>query len=351
MTIPVTTGYLIQRIRRAKADASDTEQSRAHEYYAKFRALESHFFVHVHPLVDVGLAVARDKELSDGEHPDIMTIHGCRHVADLVESLDQIAQGIDRRQGATPINATEAYLLLCAAHLHDAGNIGGRKDHPRRSGELIKEHHALFYDTETRHNVFDIARVHGGVSGKYGKDTFRELGGDSFTSPRIQLLASILRIGDELSENPERVPGPLLDWFKASTTSNFAYRYAQCFRRFSFENDKLDIHLRIFPEQHQYAPVVNGKTMDFFVHLEKKIDVIEKEVRYCSQYGRPHFDVRTLRFTVEYYAECFPSVVTNTSTLTLDLGYGYPGCLPPLADRCSDLRAGVSLASYCRGPS
>ena len=239
--------------------------------------------------------------------------------------------------------------MLCSAHLHDAGNIGGRKDHPIRSRELIMEHSKLFYDTESRQNIFDIARVHGGTSEKYGKDTLRDLGGDNFTSPRKCLLAAILRIGDELSENPERVPSELLKWFQASTRSNLAYRYAQCFRGFDFQNDTLDIHLRIYPEQHQYAPDVDGEKIDFFVHLERKINVIEKEVRYCSQYGRPDFDVRRVQFTVDFHAECSPSTVTKTSTLTLDLGLGYPGCLPALADRCIDLGGGVSLASYCKG--
>ena len=344
MTTLSTTGYLVKRIANAKENDQDTEHSRAQDYLAKFRALESHFFAHIHPLVDGGLLAAGHRDLEDGEVPDIMTIHGCRHVSDLIESLDIIARGIDQKRGACPLSSMEAYLLLCAAHLHDAGNIGGRQDHPIRSRELIMEHSGLFYDTESRQNIFDIARVHGGTSEKYGKDTFRDLGGDNFTSPRKCLLAAILRIGDELSENPERVPRELLKWFQASTTSNLAYRYAQCFRGFDLQNDTLDIHLRIYPEQHQ-----DGENIEFFAHLERKIDVIEKEVRYCSQYGRPDFDVRRVRFRVDYYAECPPSLLTNTSTLNLDLGVGYPGSLPPLEDRCIELSESVSLASYCKG--
>ena len=121
------------------------------------------------------------------------------------------------------------------------------------------------------------------------------------------------------------------------------------FRRFDLQNDTLAIHLRVHPEQHEYEADVDGRKVGFFDHLEHKIDVIEKEVRYCSQYGRPDFDVRRVRLTLEYYEENFPSPVTNTSTLTLDLDSGYPGTLRPLTTRCTELRDGISLASYCRG--
>ena len=345
----MTNGYLVQSIRRASEDTKDPDHTRARGYIAKFRALEEHFFDRVHSLVDVGLLADGIRADEDGVTPDIMTIHGCRHISDLIESLDKIAQSVDERRSTTSLNPLEAYLLLCAAHLHDAGNIGGRKDHPIRSRELIRGHLKLFYDTETRQNIFDVARVHGGISGKYGKDTFRELGRDSFARPRLRLLAAMLRIADELSENPERVPTELLNWFQASPRSNFAYRYAQAFRRFDLQNDTLGIQLRVYPEQHEYAAEVDGKTIGFFYHLERKIDVIEREIRYCSQYGRPDFDVRRIQISVEYYEESPPSLATNSSILTLDLDHGYPDKSGPLLARCTELRDAVSLESYCKG--
>ena len=349
MSTHKTNGYLAQRIRQASEATDDPDHARALGYMSKFRALEEHLFGSVHPLVDAGLVADSIQSTDDSEAPDLMTIHGCRHISDLIESLDQIAQSFHERRGATPLNPLEAYLLLCAAHLHDVGNIGGRKDHPTRSRELIKDRLSLFYDTETRQNVFDVARVHGGTSGKYGKDTFREMGRDNFASPRLRLLAAMLRIADELSENPERVPAELLNWFQASSRSNFAYRYAQAFRRFDLQNDTLDILLRVYPEQHEYAAEVDGETIGFFNHLERKIDVVEREIRYCSQYGRPDFDVRRMRISVEYYKEDPPSLATNSSTLTLHLDHGYPDEPGLLSDRCTELSNVVSLESYCKG--
>ena len=350
MSTHTTNGHLLQKIRRASELTDDPDHARAQGYLAKFRALEAHFLDKVHPFVDGGLLADSIKTAEKkGETPDIMTIHGCRHISDLIESLDKITQSIDDRGGVSPLTPLEAYILLCAAHLHDAGNIGGRKDHPIRSRELIKNHVDLFYDTDTRQNVFNVARVHGGTSGKYGKDTFREMPRDNFVPPRLRLLAAVLRIADELSENPERVPSELLKWFQASVKSNFAYRYAGAFRRFHLQNDIVYIELRVYPEQHEYAGEVDGETIGFFDHLERKIDVIEREIRYCSQYGRPGFDVSRIQISVEYYEDSSPSMANNTSTITLDLDHGYPGELRPLSDRCTELAESTSLASYCKG--
>ena len=344
-----TNGYLVQLIEKASNNIKNEDHARAQGYLTKFRALESHFFEKIHSLVDVGLAFDQMSAAKDGSNPNIMTIHGCRHVSDLVESLDKLGSSIKRKKGATPLNPLESYILLCAAHLHDAGNLGGRKDHPIKSNELIKDSLALFYDTETCQNIYDVARVHGGVNGKYGQDTFREIHGDNYSYPRLRLLAAMLRMADELSENPERVPTALLERFQASPASNLAYRYAECFRRFNLQNDTLDIQLRIYPDQHKFVTEVAGRSVEFFDHLEKKIDVIEKEAKYCSQYGRPDFDIRRVRLAVEYHEGDFPSEVTHRSTLTLDLDWGYPETLPSLSKRCEELGENTSLKAYCRG--
>ena len=344
-----TSGYLCRRIEMAKKDCSDEYHGRASGYLAKFRDMESHFFEHIHPQVDAGLIADSLKSVADEELPNIMTLHGSRHIRDVVESTDKIALSIEKKPGATPLSSLEAYILLCAAHLHDAGNIGGRAGHPDRCGEIITKHRDLFYDTETRYNIYDVARVHGGESKKFGRDKFREITSDNFTSPRLRLLAAILRMADELSENSERVPAELVARLEASPKSHLAYRYAQCFRRFDLQIDTLDIRLRVEPEQHEFVTAVDGETLGFFDHLEKKINVIEKEARYCAQYGRPDFDIRRIRFTVEFCVDRFPSVATNVSTLALDLDRGYPGELPALSARCDDLPKGTTLADYCRG--
>ena len=345
-----TNGYLIQILNNARKNVDHSKHGLATKLYDKFRSLETDFFENVHSHVDVGLAIGEMKKVQNkAQDAHIMTVHGCRHVCDLIGSLDKIVQSIDRKTGSDCLEADEAYLLLCAAHLHDAGNIGGRKDHATRSGELIEQYKKLFYGTEARQQVYDVARVHGGSTSKYGKDTFRSLLADNYQRPRLPLLAAILRIGDELSENPERVPTEVLNWFKASPESNLAYRYSESFRGFSLQNEELSVEFRIYPRQHSFSANVNGKSVSFFDYLEDRLDKLDKEARYCSQYGRPALSIRKIVITIRFHEENIPSQVSHTKQLTLDLDHGYPSSLRPFAERCAELNDQESLENYCRG--
>ena len=344
-----TTGHLFGRIAHAAGDAEHEHHSLAQDLSVKFRALETHFFDPIHPGVDVGLAVAQIRQQrQDGDEPHIMTIHGGRHVSDVIRSLDKIARYIDQTFPGHALDCDEAYILLCAAHLHDAGNIGGRHNHATRSGALIAQLKDLFLGTQRREQVFEVARVHGGSDPRYGQDTFRSLNSDNYQRPRLPLLAAILRLGDELSENPERVP-EVAKWHDASGISNLAYRYSLSFRRFALAQERLFVTLKLYPVQHTYSAAVNGKQMTFCDYLEDRLNKLEMEVRYCSQYGRPYLSVRTIRVSIEYHEEDFPSRSTSTRALTLELERGYPEGLRPLTERCEELQEYGTLEEYCRG--
>lgn len=345
----ISTGYLFQKLAQAAGDEDHEHHSLAKDLSANFRALENHFFDRIHSGVDAGIAVDQlNRARQDGEEPHIMTVHGARHVIDVIQSLDKIVRYIDQTFPGHALDCEEAYILLCAAHLHDAGNIGGRDNHANRSGALIAQHKDLFVGTERREQVFDIARVHAGSDRDYGQDTFLSLNADNYQHPRMPLLAAILRLGDELSENPERVP-ETAKWHDASATSNLAYRYSQSFRRFELAQEKLFVTLKLYPAQHSYAVTVQEKEMTFCDYLEERLNKLEMEVRYCSQYGRPYLSVRTIRVSIAYHEEDFPSSATNTKTLTLELARGYPQELQPLTERCEELRHYGTLEEYCRG--
>ena len=344
-----TTGYLWGTISHAAGNAEHEHHSLAQGMSVRFRDLESHFFDAIHSGVDVGLAVDQgSKRRQDGDAPHIMTVHGGRHVSDVIRSVDKIARYIHQTFEGYGLDCEEAYILLCAAHLHDAGNIGGRDNHPARSGALIAQLKNLFLGTQRREQVFEVASVHGGSDPRYGPDTLRSLNSDNYQRPRLPLLAAILRLGDELSENPERVP-EVAKWHKASGKSNLAYRYSLSFRRFDLAQEQLFVTLKLYPVQHNYSVAVNGNEMTFCDYLEDRLNKMELEVRYCSQYGRPYLSVRTIRVSMEYHEEDFPSRPIGTRALTLELERGYPQELRPLTERCEELREYGTFEEYCRG--
>lgn len=346
-----TNGYLFGKIAEAVDDRDHPKHGVAQELSAKFRDMEDHFFRHIHPSVDVGLALDQNTESrQDGAEPNIMTIHGCRHVSDLVTNLDKIATHIGEHVESYELDLEEAYILLCSAHVHDAGNIGGRADHAAKCGKIVAEHKDLFSGTERRQQVYDVSRVHGGVDEEFGEDTFRSLASeDYYQRPRVPLLAAILRMGDELSENPERVPKELAAWQTMSGQSELAHRYAETFRHFALQRDELFVTLRVYPAQHNCAATVDDGRVTFYEYLEQRLTKMEREARYCSQYGRPYLSIRRIRVSIKCHQADPPSPPTRSRSLTLELETGYPSELRPLTERCSELRGYATLEEYCTG--
>ena len=317
-----TNGYLISILRNAAKGEDNAEKSDATRYLKMFRALEEKFFEKVHPFVDVGLAIS-EVQISSGSVPNIFTVHGSRHIADLVKTLDKFTKEI-ADNSSEPLTCVEAYLLLCAAHVHDAANVSKRKGHPARCDELIKRYTELFESTATSQWTYNVASVHGDEHPEFGKDTFRSLNADNYSPPRLPLLAALLRLCDELSENADRVPGTVLKAHSHSSKSKLAHTYAKSFISCELRKESLYLVYNIYPEQHELMVTVNKKPVTFYEFLEGKLDAIDKEARYCTQYGRPVFGIDQIKVTINRYASPPPSKLDLVENFTLHLNHGYP---------------------------
>jgi len=341
-----TNGYLAALLANAAKDQTHADSADASLYITKFRDLEKTFFEEVHPQVDIGLAVS-EVQLAGRKKPHIFTIHGCRHISDLIKSLDKLARTVSEEPGPT-LTILESYILLCAAHVHDAANAKKRASHPERCDELLQEYKHLFASPAVVQQVFNVASVHGGSHPVYGKDTIRSLDLDNSESPRIPLLAALLRIGDELSENPERVPDLVEKSHDHSDESKLAFAYARSFTKFEFRKDNLFLTYGVYPDQAAFSGTVKKVRVTFFQFLEAKLDVIDRESRYCSQYGRPAFSVGRINVTILLYEKALPSPVKEKLAFSWPLLDGYPGDSDPIWLRSPELKGkGVRSLAEC----
>ncbi|MCB0320351.1 MAG: hypothetical protein KDD60_05440 [Bdellovibrionales bacterium] len=329
-----TNGFLVALLEAANADTKHPDHGEASIYLSKFRALETKFFQDVHPFVDFGLAISESKKSGCGR-TNIFTVHGCQHVYDLIRSLDKFAKSVSQ-QASQGITVLEAYILLCAAHVHDSANVSKREDHPERCREVLAEHKDLFVSSVSQ-QIYDVASVHGGHHPEYGKDTFRTIDVDAHTPPRLLLIASILRLADELSENEDRVPESVVEHHEPSAMSKLAHAYARSFKNFELRNESLSITYGVYPEDHNLTVEREGKRQSFYDFLEEKIDVIEKEARYCSQYGRPSLHISEINIVVRQYDGMKPSKALKTEKFSLYLNHGYPKCECSLCERADGL--------------
>jgi hypothetical protein len=329
-----TNGYLVSLIENASEEIKHRDHADAKTYILKFRALEDEFFEHVHPVVDIGLAISEVK-LAGGQQPNIFTVHGCRHISDLIKSLDKFAEAIADRP-TDSLTVLEAYILLCAAHVHDAANVSERQGHPTECKEILTQNKQLFVSSVSQ-QIYDVASVHGGSHPEYKKDTFRSIGTDNSEPPRLPLLAAFLRLGDELSENGERVPELVARYHEPAAMSKLAFEYAKSFKQFQYRKETLFVTYNVHPSQHNFIVTIGDKTISFYEFLESKIDVIDREARYCSQYGRPIFMISQIRVVINLYEGETPSPLKKKEAFTLHLNHGYPDLDQTLCQRAPEL--------------
>jgi len=336
MSHPITNGHIFSIIKKVASDPEADGHPEARKYSTKFRDMEQTFFSDVHPLVDVGLAMS-EVLVAKGGAPNIFTFHGVRHVSELISNMDKICKSIETDNEANRLSYLEAYLLLCAAHIHDVANISGRADHPSRCSEMLEKYKGSFCAPEIN-QINQVASAHGGKSKQYGRDTIREVDSDNQTDPRLSLLAAILRLSDELSESPDRVPELLEKTHEHAEESRLAFEYARSFAKFEFRKGTLYLNYNLYKSAliAEFKENKTGKT-SFVDFLELKLDLIEKECRYCSQYGQPQLFVSKISIVIQAYAGDAGSKPEKKTTFSLNLNHGYPGDMSTLCMRSPEL--------------
>jgi hypothetical protein len=333
-----TNGHTFQIIRAVAEDAKHRDHQLAQGFLAKFRSLEDTFFKEVHPQVDMGLAMAESASAErEGGRPNVFTTHGVAHIEDLIRSIDTMVEAIEADSPVRPFTATEAYILLCAAHVHDSANVGGRDEHPRRCNDVIIKHRGCFVaDTGIVQYIYNVAAAHGGTDPVHGDDTFCRLEEESSRGPRLALLGAILRLADELSENASRVPDSVAESHQASCRSKLAHAYARSFARFELRSGKLFIVYNLTPSIKSTTcnPEEGGAFLDF---LEDKINRIERESIYCSNYGRPELMISVIAIQIAEFAGELPAMELRREQFQLHLTRGYPEKPGTLCSRSPEL--------------
>jgi hypothetical protein len=132
-----------------------------------------------------------------------LTMHDREHVA----RVRQVAANLIAQAGPIDLTPFELTLLLVAIYLHDIGNVLGRNGHERAINRTMKAIGAnIGIDQIEYATALQIATAHGGtINGS--KDTISTLQtrhAVSNQSVRAQLLAALLRLADELADDPAR---------------------------------------------------------------------------------------------------------------------------------------------------
>jgi hypothetical protein len=235
------------------------------------------------------------------------TDHGIDHILEVQRIIFDII-----KIKSVDVKEIELYIIAISSFFHDWGNVISRDEHRDTT-------HNFYHDVFSRVNIDAsefmaiqaITRAHTGSSISGGSDTLNDVPLNYYlhnNSIRLQLLASILKLADELSENKSRtnisyirtnyIPTEsLYHHFNALFTEIIidpqSERIAMNYRMGLLkQGDKL---LITFPEIKKHFEL-----SDFLSFLVKKIHKANMERRYTQFYMRSFVYFKELSINMNF---------------------------------------------------
>ena len=258
-----------------------------------------------------------------------LTHHGSSHVDSVISRLYTLLT----QTNAGTLSAFEVFVLLCAAQVHDVGNIFGRNEHVRRISDAVDDVlKPVITDRVLRNIIYKIASVHGGmIDGN--EDTIFSLPSDNKHLEqwiRHKLLASLLRFADETSDDSSRADALMMGYGKLAPTTESAIHHAYSASLGSASVDKgEDGHTAYVRLEHtlfepdltiEYA---KGKGRIALIdEIFERTKKMERERLYCSKYFGAILPLTGVKLFIHI---CSEKNLTKSETLSYTLSEsGYP---------------------------
>ncbi|MFP5514659.1 MAG: hypothetical protein ACLGJC_16450 [Alphaproteobacteria bacterium] len=252
-----------------------------------------------------------------------LTMHDREHVA----RVRQVASDLIVQSDNLDLTPFELTLLLVAIYLHDIGNVLGRSGHERQIHRaLVAAGTKLPIDQVEYAIAKQIAGVHGGsVAGS--KDTISTLPEKQAVSGkhvRLRLLAAILRLADELADDPARanrvqlaagtlpagaeiyhvvalgLHSQMHEMSTREITLNFSFTDPTLFKR-ELSKGQGQVHL---------LDEIYARSMKTF-----------NEARYCSRFMRPFIEFERVKVDIMIFDENL-ELLHNIVYTIAEHGYG-----------------------------
>lgn len=237
--------------------------------WVAYESLAKHMFETEFKGFDLGILVREG---------DLYTIHGTPHVLEVIQNIGNL---LGNKLADLP--ARDIYILLCAALLHDYGNIDGRHDHNKKAKVFIDEHPDLFESEWSLLNgIGVVAEAHGGVAADGSFDT---IAGISLGS-QFQFLAAVLRLADELADNSNRTYPSLLSRDLIPDQSLPHHRYCRAIKEVRIADANIEMTILLSPDD---LPVLSGtqRETSLLEFVDRRLSKTQAELRLASRYFYP----------------------------------------------------------------
>ena len=229
------------------------------------------------------------------------THHDLGHVDDVIRKAGQLlGAGTDIREPPLAnLTHHEVFVLLVACLIHDAGNKEGRLGHASKARSILRSVSDGSLDEKELSLISKIAEAHGGTTVNGSKDTIGHLrleDGVEQSRIRPRHLAAILRLADELAENPRRAST------RSAELSEFPNQYCRAISvRVDCENRALSLHFCVADDDCElFGRNENDEEMYFVDYIRSRVVKTELERRYCDRYLRGFATFEVTRVNIEF---------------------------------------------------
>ncbi|MBL9185763.1 MAG: hypothetical protein JNN17_26685 [Verrucomicrobiaceae bacterium] len=267
-----------------------------------------------------------------------LTDHGPEHIAMVMRRAKELSDtSSDDKPFETPLKPYEVFILLLSCHCHDVGNVYGREGHEARIMDVIMKipQYGELKPSEWR-LIAQIATVHGGTIDD-DKDTI----GKAIASGQVdlcgktirpQLLAAILRLADELSDDSSRASNYGFKLGTIPRESEIYHRFAKCLEtvRINTKDKCIELGFVLYPDDLNKPFGYLKATVKSKVKEKYLIDEIYKrtkktfcELMYCMKFMRMwpnHYDRVKVDLKAFVSHQSFAPFYALSFTLT-DKGY------------------------------
>jgi len=282
------------------------------DYRLRYRNIKEYMDNKIHPLVEISAYKIDEMQL---------TKHGTEHIDTVIQKATELLdiEGIE----LTPY---EVYLLLVAIQIHDSGHIiSGRKKHEKFTAEIIQGMTILLGDeTAEKRVIFQIAEAHGGYTDDGNKDKLSLLKTSDriLNQPvKIQLLASILRLSDELADDFTRSTSDP----NVEKCSEVYHKYASSLHNVEVDHTGKQINLTFCLEKENVLKKFGKQSEEVFLidEIFERVFKTYIETVYCQRFLPHPLSFDTVYAKIEFIDK--DSLVNYLDPISLKLTEkGYP---------------------------
>jgi hypothetical protein len=268
-------------------------------YKARY-ALVSEHLEEVHREVEKGVLLEAIRQgVCNVESAPYFNNHGKGHVRRVIDRASGLLI-----QSECKVTPYEGYILLQAIEFHDIGMIFGRKEHEKKCMEVMdKLGSEIGDDTTEKRAIVKIAMVHGGLTRDGSRDTISILDDYAMSGQRVRhrLLAAILRLSDELSDDQFRSSSLVTGLGVIPEDSLIFHFYSQSLHSVIIEKREVQLEFCIEQELALRKFKKNGKEVYLVDEIYDRTLKMYNELMYCMRFMRPDFDITRIRVSLNIF--------------------------------------------------